>query len=70
MKTTDEYGQMLDEFIHRSAKIDELVAKYPQTPEMKQELEELRVKQRETNERLQKFEVSSNKIWENIGHGG
>ena len=70
MKTTDEYSQMLDEFIERSARIDKLVAKSPQTADLQQELDELRAKQRETTQILQKLEVSSSNIWENIGQGG
>jgi hypothetical protein len=70
MKTTGKYGQMLDEFIERSAQIDKLLAKNPQSAEVKQELEALRAKQRETTEILEKLEVSSSSIWENIGYGG
>lgn len=70
MKTTDEYSQMLGEFIERSAKIDQLVAQSPHSPDVMQELEELRAKQRETTEILQKLEVSNSNIWENIGDGG
>lgn len=71
MKTTiQEYGPMLDEFIKRSAKIDILVERSRQGADVKQELEELRAKQRKTTKILQKLEVSSSNIWGNIGHGG
>ena len=70
MKTTDEYSQMLDDFIERSARIDKLVAKSPQTADLQQELDELRAKQRETTNILHKFENSSSNAWENIGGGG
>ena len=51
MKTTDEYGQKLVELIERSAKIDILVMKSRQAAaDVKQELEELRTKQRETTQ--------------------
>jgi hypothetical protein len=46
------------------------LAKNPQSAEVKQELEALRAKQRETTEILEKLEVSSSSIWENIGYGG
>jgi hypothetical protein len=68
--TTQEYGPMLDEFIKRSAKIDILVVRSRQGADVKQELEELRAKQRKTTKILQKLEVSSSNIWGNIGHGG
>jgi len=71
MKTTDEYGQKLVELIERSAKIDILVMKSRQAAaDVKQELEELRAKQRETTNILHKFENSSSNAWENIGGGG
>jgi hypothetical protein len=71
MKTTDEYGQKLVELIERSAKIDILVMKSRQAAaDVKQELEELRTKQRETTQILHKLEVSSSNAWENIGGGG
>ena len=71
MKATDEYGQKLVELIERSAKIDILVMKSQQAAaDVKQELEELRAKQRETTNILHKFESSSSNAWENIGRGG
>ena len=71
MKTTDEYGQKLVELIERSAQIDKLVVKSRQAAEdVKQELEELRAKQRETTNILHKLENSSSNAWENIGGGG
>lgn len=71
MKTTDEYGQKLAELIERSAKIDKLVVKSRQeAADVKQELEELRAKQRETTNLLHKLEGSSGNAWENIGGGG
>jgi hypothetical protein len=71
MKTTNEYGQKLVELIERSAKIDVLVAKSRQAAaDVKQELEELRAKQRETTQILHKLEESSGNAWENIGGGG
>ncbi len=71
MKTTDEYGQKLAELIERSAKIDKLVVKSRQeAADVKQELEELRAKQRETTSILYKLENSSSNTWENIGGGG
>jgi len=71
MKTTNEYGQKLVELIERSAKIDVLVVKSRQAAaDVKQELEELRAKQRETTQILHKLEASSSNAWENIGGGG
>ena len=71
MKTTDEYGQKLAELIERSAMIDKLVVKSRQeAADVKQELEELRAKQRETTSILYKLENSSSNTWENIGGGG
>jgi hypothetical protein len=71
MKTTDEYGQKLVELIERSAMIDRLVVRSRQAAaDVKQELEELRSKQRETTELLHQFENSSSNVWENIGNGG
>ena len=71
MKTTDEYGQKLIELIERSAKIDRLVVISRQTAaDVKQELEELRTKQRETTNILHQLENSSSNAWENIGGGG
>ena len=71
MKTTDEYGQKLVELIERSARIDRLVVRSRQAAaDVKQELEELRAKQRETTQLLHKFENSSSNVWENIGGGG
>ena len=71
MKTTDEYGQKLVELIERSAKIDILVMKSRQAAaDVKQELEELRTKQRETTQILHKSENSGSNAWENIGGGG
>ena len=71
MKTTDEYGQKLVELIERSAKIDILVMKSRQAAaDVKQELEELRTKQRETTQILHKLENSGSNDWENIGGGG
>ena len=71
MKTTDEYGQKLVELIERSAQIDILVVKSRQAAaDVKQELEELRAKQRETTNILHKLENSSGNAWENIGGGG
>ena len=71
MKTTDEYGQKLVELIERSAKIDILVMKSRQAAaDVKQELEELRTKQRETTQILHKLENSVSNAWENIGGGG
>ena len=71
MKITDEYSQKLVELIERSAKIDKLVVKSRQAAEdVKQELEELRAKQKETTNILHKLENSSGNTWENIGGGG
>jgi DNA-binding PucR family transcriptional regulator len=71
MKTTDEYGQKLVELIERSAHIDALVMKSRQAAaEVKQELEALREKQRETTNLLHTLEVYGNNTWENIGSGG
>ena len=71
MKTTDEYGQKLVELIERSAMIDRLVQKSRQAAvDVKQELEDLRAKQRETTNMLHELEGSSSNAWENIGGGG
>jgi len=75
MKTTDEYSQKLVELIERSAQIDTqidtLVVKSRQAAaDVKQELEELRAKQRETTKILHKLEGPSSDAWENIGGGG
>jgi len=71
MKTTDEYSQKLVELIERSAMIDRLVQKSGQAAvDVKQELEELRAKQRETTHILHKLENPSGNAWENIGGGG
>jgi hypothetical protein len=71
MKTPIEYGQKLVELIERSARIDQLVAKSMQAKaDVKQELEELRAKQRETTNILHKLEKSNINVWENIGCGG
>jgi hypothetical protein len=70
MKATDEYGQMLDEFIERSARIDRLVEQSRHAADVKQELDTLRAKQREATEILQRLEASRSNIWENIGYGG
>ena len=71
MTTTTEYSQKLVELIERSAKIDTLVMKSRQlAADVKQELEELRAKQRETTQILHKLENSSCNTWENIGGGG
>jgi hypothetical protein len=71
MKTTDEYGQKLAELIDRSAQIDILVVKSRQAAaDVKQELEELRAKQRETTNILHNLEDSRSNAWENIGSGG
>jgi hypothetical protein len=71
MKTTDEYGQKLIELIERSAQIDRLVAISRQaSTDVKQELEALRTKQRETTNILHQLENSSSNAWENIGGGG
>jgi hypothetical protein len=71
MKTTDEYGQKLIELIERSAQIDRLVVIHRQAAaDVKQELEELRAKQRETTNILHRLENSSSNAWENIGGGG
>jgi len=71
MKTTDEYGQKLVELIERSAQIDILVAKSRQAAtDVKQELEGLRAKQRETTQLLHQLENSNSNAWENIGGGG
>jgi len=71
MKTTDEYGQNLVELIERSARIDRLVERSRQAAaDVKQELEELRAKQRETTNMLHRLEGSSSNAWENIGGGG
>jgi len=56
--------------VERSAKIDKLVEKSRQGEDVDQELEALRAKQQEANQILQKLEVSSSTIWENIGNGG
>jgi len=71
MKTTDEYGQKLVELIERSTMIDRLVQKSGQAAvDVKQELEKLRAKQRETTHILHKLENPSGNVWENIGGGG
>ncbi|MDD1642848.1 MAG: hypothetical protein LUQ29_06235 [Methylococcaceae bacterium] len=71
MKSTDEYSQKLVELIERSAQIDKLVVKSRQAAaDVKQELEELRAKQRETTQILHTLENFSNNAWENIGGGG
>ena len=71
MKTTDEYGQKLVELIERSTMIDRLVQKSGQAAvDVKQELEKLRAKQRETTHILHKLENPSANAWENIGGGG
>ena len=71
MNTTDEYGQKLVELIERSARIDILVVKSRQAAaDEKQELDELRAKQRETTNILHKLENSGSNAWENIGGGG
>jgi DNA mismatch repair ATPase MutS len=71
MKTPSEYGQKLVELIERSAMIDRLVQKSLQAEaDVKQELDELRAKQRETTNILHKLEESSTNAWENIGCGG
>ena len=71
MKTTDEYGQKLVELIERSAMIDTLVVKSRQAAaDVKQELEELRAKQRETTRMLHILEDPGCNAWENIGDGG
>ncbi|MGJ0484154.1 MAG: hypothetical protein ACR65R_06415 [Methylomicrobium sp.] len=70
MNTSDEYSHVLDEFIERSARIDKLVQQSRQGTDVAKELEALRAKQREANQILQKLEVSSSDIWENIGNGG
>ena len=71
MKTKDEYGQKLVELIERSAMIDRLVVKSRQAAaDVKQELEALRAKQRETTNMLHRLENSSSNAWENIGGGG
>ncbi len=71
MNTSDEYGQKLVELIERSARIDTLVLKSRQAAEnVKQELEELRAKQRETTQILHNFENFGSNAWENIGCGG
>ena len=71
MKTTDEYSQKLVELIEQSAKIDILVVKSLQSAaDVKQELEELRAKQRETTQILHKLEEPGSNVWENIGGGG
>ena len=71
MKTTDEYSQKLIELIERSARIDRLVVKSRQLgADVKQELDELRAKQRETTQILHTLEISCSNAWENIGDGG
>jgi hypothetical protein len=71
MKTTDDYGQKLVELIERSARIDKLVMTSRQAAEdVKQELEALRAKQRETTQLLHDFEKTGGNAWENIGCGG
>ena len=71
MNISDEYSQKLVELIERSARIDTLVLKSRQAAEnLKQELEELRAKQRETTQLLHNFENSISNAWENIGCGG
>ena len=71
MKTPIEYGQKLVELIERSARIDQLVANSMQAKaDVKQELEELRAKQRETTNILHKLEESNINVWENIDCGG
>ncbi|MDD1625260.1 MAG: hypothetical protein LUQ56_08085 [Methylococcaceae bacterium] len=70
MKAPDEYGQKLVELIERSAQIDLLVVKSLQAvADVKQELEELRIKQRETTKilhKLHKLEESSGNACKNI----
>ena len=71
MNTTDEYGQKLVELSERSAQSDRVVGKSRQAAEdVKQELDELRAKQRETTNILHKLEGTSSNAWENIGGGG
>lgn len=71
MKTTDEYGQKLVELIERSAQINTLVVESRQTAaDVKQKLEGLRAKQRETTNILHKLEKPNSNAWENIGGGG
>ena len=71
MKIPNEYSQKLVELIERSAQIDALVMKSRQSAtDVKQELEELRAKQRETTQILHQLENSSSNAWENIGGGG
>ncbi len=71
MKTTDDYGQKLVELIERSARIDTLVMTSRQAAEdVKQELEALRAKQRETTLLLHDVENTGGNAWENIGCGG
>ena len=71
MKTTTEYSQKLVELIERSAKINRSAVKSRQSAaDAKQELEELRAKQREASRLLRQLEDSSGNSWENIGGGG
>ena len=76
MKTTDEYRQrLLAELIEQSAKIDILLIESLQDsvnfkPEHRKELEELRVKQLITTNKLHDLEDFNTNIWENIGDGG
>jgi len=76
MKTTDEYRQkLIAELIEQSARLDVLVVKSRQdAADMKltydQELQELRIKQQETTQKLQALEDPNSNAWENIGDGG
>ena len=63
------------ELIQQSARIDVLVVKSRQAAldiklNYDHELEELRVKQRETTKKLQELEEPGGNAWENIGDGG
>lgn len=76
MNTTDEYRQkLMTELIQRSARIDLLVVKSRQAQaNMKhsydQELEDLRIKQQETTDKLHELERTDCNTWDNIGDGG
>ena len=76
MKTTDEYRKrLLAQLIEQSAKIDILLIESLQDgtnfiPEHRKELEELRVNQLITTNKLHDLEDFNINVWENIGDGG
>jgi hypothetical protein len=76
MKTTDEHRQkLLAELIEQSVKIDGLIVKIRQATEDErliydQALDALRIKQKETTQKLQQLAAPNSNAWENIGDGG